>query len=66
MLNVYYNIDGGITKFCQVTIDNGTTIYHHEVEGCIKQAIISALYNLLSDGGKKDVGKITVIHASIA
>lgn len=63
ILKVYYNIDGGLTKFVEVAIPDGTTIYHYD-QDCTKHAILDAVYRVISDSGKMSVGRVTIIHAS--
>ena len=64
MLKVHYNIDGGLTKFAEIQIPAGTAIYHSDTQDCLRMTLINDLYKLLSEGGKKTVGKIFIIHAS--
>ena len=64
MLKVYYNIDGGMTKFTEIKIPAGTTIYHSDTQDCLRMMLVHELYKLLSNGGSKDVGKIFIVHAS--
>lgn len=63
MLKIHYNIDNGLTKFLEVKMGLGTTIYHQDQE-CTKHALLDAVYRVVSENGAKVVGKITIIHAS--